>query len=169
MRNRKRSHMNNNAKTIIIWTLGIGLALSAGFIGSIFTTPAIPTWYASLNKPFFNPPNWLFAPVWTLLYILMGVASARVFQAKKKKIRSRALWLYAGQLILNTLWSIVFFGLQNPTAALLVIFALLLALIATIINFNKIDRTAGLLLWPYLGWVSFASILNAAIVYLNYM
>lgn len=139
----------------------------AGIIGSIFTISSIPTWYASLNKPFFNPPNWIFGPVWTILYLLMGVSLYLIWQQKKSKKRTNALIVFASQLGLNTLWSIIFFGMQSPFLAFLVIVGLLIFIILTIIKFFPLSKTAAYLLIPYILWVSFASILNFSIVVLN--
>lgn len=139
----------------------IGICLGAGFLGSFFTVSAIPTWYQSLNKPFFSPPNWIFAPVWTLLYVLMGYSLYLVWI---KKAIPTVFWV---QLILNGFWSIIFFGMKNPTLALVDIVALWIAIILTIKAFSKINKLSGNLLYPYLAWVSFASLLNLAIVILN--
>lgn len=141
--------------------LSIGVCLGAGGLGSLFTFSAIPTWYATLNKPFFSPPNWLFGPVWTILYILMGVSLYLVWT--KEKVPS-VFWV---QLILNALWSIIFFGLKNPTFGLIDIIALWIAIFLTIKAFYKINKLAGNLLLPYLAWVTFATILNLSIVILN--
>lgn len=131
-----------------------------GVLGSVFTVSNIPTWYAGLNKPTFSPPNWVFGPVWTLLYFLMGVA---LFLVWRKKIPM----IFSLQLILNFVWSVVFFGMRSPLGGLIVIVLLWLAILGSIINFWKISRWAGILLIPYLGWVTFASILNYNIFILN--
>jgi len=138
----------------------------AGFIGSFATTPAIPGWYQSLNKPFFNPPNWLFAPVWTLLFILMGIAAWLVF-TKGNKQKAQALKLFFIQLLFNTLWSILFFGFKSPALAFGEIIILWILIYQTKKAFLKQDKLAGWLLLPYLAWVSFAFILNFSIVMLN--
>lgn len=139
----------------------IGICLGAGIIGSLFTTSAIPTWYAALNKPFFSPPNWIFAPVWTTLYILMGISLYLVW---KKRSVPTIFWV---QLIFNATWSIVFFGMRSPILGLINIAALWIAVFLTIKVFLKINRSAAYLLHPYLAWISFASILNLFIVLLN--
>lgn len=136
-------------------------------MGSVFTTSAIPTWYATLNKPSFAPPNWVFAPVWTTLYILMGVALYLGLSGKGKGERKKAVRIFALQLILNVLWSLLFFGMRNPTLALIDIVALWIAIFLTIKSFSKINKWAGYLLVPYFLWVSFASFLNLFIVILN--
>jgi benzodiazapine receptor len=140
----------------------------AGVVGSLFTIRKIPTWYASLKKPSFSPPNWLFGPAWTLLYLLMGIAAYLIWQTGLENTDVRvALVVFAVQLGLNVLWSLVFFGLESPFGALIVIAVLCGAIILTIIRFLPISLTAGLLLVPYIAWVSFATILNAAIYVLN--
>ncbi len=144
------------------------VCLAAGAIGSLFTFQSIPTWYAGLNKPDFSPPNWVFGPVWTTLYILMGIAAYLVYAKgmKKKEVRA-ALAVFSLQLALNVLWSILFFGLQNPLYGLVCIIALWLSIAATMWKFYGIDRNAGRLLIPYLFWVSLASALNYFIWMMN--
>lgn len=142
--------------------LSIGICLSAGIIGSLFTFSSIPTWYATLIKPVFSPPNWIFGPVWTFLYILMGISLYIVWQKKKK-----VPFIFWIQLILNAAWSIIFFGLRNPALALVDIIALWIAIALTVKAFSKINETAACLLVLYLFWVSFAILLNIAIVMLN--
>jgi len=144
----------------------IALPLLVAVIGAAFTTPEIPTWYATLSKPSFNPPNWLFGPVWTVLYILQGIALYLIISAKSKHI-SRAVVLFMLQLILNLLWSIVFFGLHQPLWALIEIMFLWLFVLATMLEFFKHSPPAGKLLLPYLAWISFAMALTAGVVYLN--
>ena len=140
----------------------------AGIVGAIFTIPSIPAWYAGLIKPSLAPPNWLFAPVWTALFLLMGIAAFLIWSRglDKKEIKI-ALAVFLGQLALNTLWSIIFFGWCKPGAALIEIFILWLAILATISIFYRISRLAAWLLVPYLVWVSFAAYLNYAIWTLN--
>lgn len=149
--------------------ISILIPLIAGFIGSVFTSPAIPTWYASLARPSFNPPNGVFAPVWTTLFILMGMALYLVWQQGfgKKEVK-KALTIFGVQLVLNILWSILFFGLRNPSLALVDIVLLWVLILATMLSFAKISKPAAWLLIPYLAWVSFASILNFAIWKLNF-
>ncbi|OGS25025.1 MAG: TspO protein [Elusimicrobia bacterium RIFOXYB2_FULL_48_7] len=140
----------------------------AGIIGAYFTMPAIRTWYVTLNKPSFNPPNWIFGPVWTALYLLMGIA---LFLVWKKYDGSKgvkaALSVFFIQLFLNTTWSILFFGMRNPLAGLVEIAALWIAILLTILSFYKISKTAAVLLLPYILWVSFAAILNFYLWRLN--
>ncbi|MBI2622381.1 tryptophan-rich sensory protein [Candidatus Microgenomates bacterium] len=148
--------------------LSVGVCLGAGVLGSIFTISSIPTWYATLNKPFFSPPNWIFGPVWTILYILMGVSLYLVWiKNPSTSLRTRVPTVFWIQLILNALWSIIFFGWKNPVLALVDILALWVAIFLTIKAFSKISKPAGNLLIPYLAWVTFASFLNLAIVLLN--
>jgi tryptophan-rich sensory protein len=144
--------------------IAILVAEAAGGIGAIFTTAAIPTWYATLSKPALNPPNWVFGPVWTTLFVLMGIAAFLIWKRgiDKEKVRE-ALKIFLGQLSLNVLWSFIFFGLHNPGIAFLEIIFLWLAILATILSFHKISRAAAYLLIPYILWVSFASYLNFAI------
>lgn len=159
---------NVSVKNIIKLVVSVVVCLAAGAIGSVFTRSAIPTWYATLVKPPFNPPNWLFAPVWTLLYILMGVSAFLVWRKglENRQVRA-ALIIFLVQLILNALWSVVFFGLESPLYGLIVIVILWAAILITVIMFFRISRLASILLWPYLAWVSFAAILNGSIWMLN--
>lgn len=140
----------------------------AGLLGTPFTISAIPNWYATLNKPFFSPPNWIFGPVWTLLYFLMGVAFFLVWkQGWQKKHVKTAGKFFLVQLALNFVWSPIFFGLQSPALGLLVIVAMWVAIVLTMQKFYSISRLAFYLLVPYVLWVSFATLLNAAILVLN--
>ena len=156
------------ARDIIKLIAIIAACQGAGLIGSLFTTAAIPTWYAGLQKPFFTPPNWLFAPAWITLYILMAVAVFLIWRKglDQKGVRF-ALIIFLIQLVLNTLWSIVFFGLESPLYGIIVIIALWIAILLTMIKFFKLSTIAGALLTPYIGWVSFAAVLNVAIWMLN--
>jgi benzodiazapine receptor len=139
-----------------------------GVLGSVFTAPAIGTWYAALNKPSFNPPNWIFGPVWISLYFIMGVSAYLIWRRGLKKPGVRiSMFLFLVQLVLNAAWTPVFFGLRQPGAALAVIAAMWFAILATILSFRKASVTAAVLLIPYIAWVSFAAALNAAIVLLN--
>jgi tryptophan-rich sensory protein len=155
-------------KDIVKLVISIIACLAAGAIGSIFTRQAIPTWYATLEKPAFNPPNWLFAPVWTLLYIMMGIAAFLVWRRGLENRQVRiALIVFLVQLVLNALWSVVFFGLESPLYGLIVIAALWVAILFTVLKFYRISLTASVLLWPYLLWVTFAAVLNVSIWLLN--
>ncbi|MGB9301314.1 MAG: TspO/MBR family protein [Anaerolineae bacterium] len=140
----------------------------AGGIGAIFTTPAIPTWYASLNKPSFNPPNTVFFPVWTTLYTLMGIAAFMVWRKGLHERRVRvALGIFVIQLVLNTAWTIIFFGLYSLFGAVIAIVFLWIAILINIVTFWRISKVAGALLIPYILWVSFAGILNISVWMLN--
>lgn len=148
--------------------LSIILAQGAGLLGSLFTLSAIPTWYATLDKPFFSPPNWLFGPVWTLLYTLMGISAYLVWRKYQFKTKAKPYWrVYLIQLGLNALWSIIFFGFKWTGLAFIEILLMWWFIKETIQESRKLDPLASYLLYPYLAWVSFASLLNAAIYYLN--
>lgn len=141
--------------------LAIALALPfvAGGIGSFFTYPAIASWYAGLLKPSFSPPNWVFGPVWTMLYISMGVSLYLVWK--------KYLTLFISHLVINALWSIVFFGMHEISLALLVIGLLWVVIAYMIVKFYKISKVASFLLVPYIFWVSFATVLNLSLFILN--
>jgi len=159
-----------NMKIRDIWKLVVGIiaCLAAGAIGSIFTRGAIPNWYATLEKPAFNPPNWVFMPVWTLLYIMMGIAAFLVWRKGLENRQVRiALIVFLVQLVLNALWSVAFFGLESPLYGLIVITVLWLAILFTTLQFYSISRVAGVLMLPYLLWVTFAAVLNESIWLLN--
>ena len=132
----------------------------AGFVGSIFTTPAIPDWYASLEKPALNPPNWIFSPVWIFLYLLMGVTLYILWQNLPKIEAKIALVFFAVQLVLNILWSVIFFGLKSPMAAFFEIIVLWVFILLTMIKSSKVSKASVYLLLPYILWVNFAAILN---------
>ena len=144
------------------------LCVTVGYLSGLVTRESILTWYVTLNKPSFNPPNWVFAPVWTLLYIMMGVAAGMIWTSNSdEQTTKNALGFFAIQLGLNALWSYLFFGLHNPLLALIEIILLWLMIFETYNLFKKIHKTAGFLMLPYLVWVSFATILNASIWWLN--
>jgi len=141
---------------------------AVGILGSFTTFSAIPTWYIFLNKPFFSPPNWIFGPVWTILYALMGISVFLIWQKGiKNKINREAVTLFVIQLILNGIWTPIFFGLKNLFLALIVIVAMLYFIYQTISAFSKIDKKAAYLLYPYMAWVSFATLLNFSVWILN--
>ncbi|HET9411323.1 MAG TPA: TspO/MBR family protein [Candidatus Saccharimonadales bacterium] len=152
---------------ILTFIISVAIPFVAGAIGSIATIPNIPTWYAALEKPFFNPPNWVFGPVWTLLYILMGVSLYLVWTARNKQPKKRAYTLFGAQLVLNTLWSLVFFGLQWPWLAVVVILALWITIVMTMQAFRRYSQTSFWLFIPYIAWVSFAAVLNISVALLN--
>ena len=145
----------------------LALCFAAEGLGGLFTAQSVGTWYLTLQKPAFTPPGWLFGPVWTLLYFLMGVSFYLVWNARENKIKRFAIVVFFIQLILNVLWSLAFFGMQSITGGLIVIAALWLAIISTMYQFRQISRPAATMLFPYLAWVSFASILNYALWRLN--
>ena len=151
-----------NYKRLII---SLALPQLAGIIGSFFTASAIPSWYATLQRPSFSPPNWIFGPVWVILYILMGISVYLIWQ-KNKKTRE-ALWLFWIHLFFNGSWSIVFFGFQNIGLAFVNIIIIWLLIIILMIKFWKINKWATYLLVPYFLWVSFASYLNYSIWMIN--
>lgn len=146
----------------------IGISQAVGLMGAVVTTPSIRNWYVYLNKPFFTPPNWLFAPVWTLLFLLMGISVYLIYQKGIKKVEVKnALYFFAIQLTLNTLWSYIFFGYKLLFLAYIEIIILWIFIFLTIKSFWKIDKLAGKLLIPYILWVTYASFLNLAVVLLN--
>lgn len=159
--------MQNSATGVKEW-IGLVVSLVICFavagVGSLATTPNIPTWYATLNKPTWTPPNWLFGPVWTVLYAMMGVSAWLVW---KRGGWSPALTLFAIQLVLNLAWSFIFFGFHQMGLGFLEIVLLWLAIAATVLMFFQVAKVAAILLIPYLLWVSFAAALNFTIWRLN--
>ncbi|AZQ60220.1 tryptophan-rich sensory protein [Maribacter sp. MJ134] len=155
-------------KKLVYIVISVTLCLVIGFLASFATQSSVNDWYLTLNKPSFNPPNWIFAPVWTTLYILMGIAAGWVWgKGFHHKYVKTGLYHFGFQLLLNALWSIVFFGLKSPFYALWVIIALLIMLILTIKWFKVVSKLAAILLIPYLLWVCFATLLNYKIWELN--
>ncbi|NMB83685.1 tryptophan-rich sensory protein [Candidatus Roizmanbacteria bacterium] len=158
--------MKNNK--VVSFFFSVGICFLAGIVGSIFTYPAIKTWYVFLNKSSFNPPNWIFGPVWSLLYLMMAVALYLAINSKTKKIvKNQGLKYFYIQLVLNLFWSVIFFGAKLPLAAFFEIIFLWVFIFITIMKFMKINKVAAALLIPYLIWVSFASVLNLFIAVLN--
>ena len=155
--------MNKFIKLII----SIALPQIAGFLGSLFTVKNIPVWYAGLNKPSFNPPDWIFGPVWITLYVMMGISFFIIWIKNDIPNFRFLLSLFILQLSLNSLWSIIFFGLKSPGFAFLEIVILWLAIFMCVIYFYKVSKLSSLLLLPYLLWVSYASVLNYSIWRLN--
>ncbi len=148
--------------------ISILIPLITGSVAGFFTTKGVDGWYAAAIKPSFNPPNWIFAPVWTALYILMGIALYLIWKSDaEKKIKQTALILFAVQLLLNFFWSFIFFSLQQTGWAFVEIVVMWLSILFTILWFGKISSTAAWLLVPYISWVSFASLLNFYIWKLN--
>jgi tryptophan-rich sensory protein len=156
----------NGAEWAVLALFVVG-SLAAGFLGSIATTPNIPTWYAGLEKPPLNPPSWVFAPVWTLLYILMGAAAFLVWQRRDHPAAKTGLALWGVQLVLNLAWSWVFFGLHAIGPAFVVVAALWLSIAGTIERFYRVYPPAAYLLVPYIAWTTFASYLTGAFWFLN--
>lgn len=160
--------MGKRGKDIFKLLISIVVCQCAGLTGSIFTAPTIPTWYAALQKPPFTPPNWLFAPAWITLYLLMGIAAFLVWRRGWYSSQVRiALIVFLVQLVLNALWTVVFFGLKAPFYGVIVIAALWIAILITMLRFFKISTAAGWLLVPYILWVTFAAALNVSICMLN--
>lgn len=155
-------------KKLTYIAISVTICLIIGFLSGFATQSSVNDWYISLNKPGFNPPNWIFGPVWTLLYILMGIAAGIVWAKGFYHIWVKtALYNFGFQLLFNALWSVVFFGFKNPFWALLVILVLLALILLTIKWFNVVSRTAAYLLIPYFLWVCFATILNYKIWEMN--
>jgi translocator protein len=146
----------------------LAVCIGSGLIGSIFTRSSISSWYIFLQKPSFTPPNWLFAPVWFLLYILMGVAAFLIWRKGLNQFQVReSIIIFIIQLVLNAGWSYAFFGLKSPGAGLIVIVPLWTAILLTIINFFRVSRIAAYLLIPYIIWVSYATALTFSIYLMN--
>ena len=157
--------MNKIVKIIVV----VIVCLAVGYFSGAVTREAITDWYPTLIKPSFNPPNWIFFPVWTALYIMIGIAAGLVWNKieVQKELVKKALIFFAIQLGLNALWSYLFFGLHNPMLAGLEIIVLWLMIYETYVQFSKINKIAGYLFIPYIAWVSFAAILNLSIWWLN--
>ncbi len=147
--------------------ISVVICFGAALLGNIATMPQIPTWYAGIAKPSWTPPDWLFGPVWSLLYAMMAVAVWLVWRQSDWKTAKAALLWFAAQLVLNSVWSVLFFGMQQPAWSMVEVFFLWLAILMTIRAFWPISRLAAGLLVPYLLWVSFASVLNVGIWQLN--
>jgi translocator protein len=154
-------------KKIMVFVLSIAASFAAGAIGSVATAPNIPYWYASLEKPLLNPPNWVFGPVWSVLYLLMGIALALIILDTNKRPKKKAYIWFGVQLVLNTLWSLAFFGLHSPWLGVIVILALIAGILLTICEFYNRSKYAAWLLAPYLAWVCFATYLTIGVALLN--
>ena len=161
------TYLPQGASQWIGLVVAIGICFAAAWVGSLYTTPAIPGWYASLQKPTWNPPNWVFGPVWTLLYLMMAFAVWLVWRERSVAGAPLAIAVFVVQLMLNSLWSIIFFGWKNPGLALVEIFFLWAAIFTTMLLFWRISQPAAWLMWPYLLWVTFAGFLNLSIWRLN--
>jgi benzodiazapine receptor len=155
-------------RDVVVLVISILICQCAGFVGSFFTRPSIPAWYTTLERPVFTPPNWIFSPVWITLFLLMGISLFLIWRRglAGKKVRV-ALSFFGVQLLLNILWSVLFFGLRSPLAGFIDIVVLWVAIVLTIFYFFKISKVAAILLLPYIVWVSFASALNFFIWRLN--
>ena len=151
-----------------IWKLIISILIPflASAIGGFFTSTSVSTWYVDLIKPSFNPPSWVFGPVWTALYLLMGIALYLIW-VEKSNIKKSAFIAFGAQMFLNALWSVLFFGLQKPLFAFVEIILLWAAILITIIYFYRINKNAAYFLIPYILWVSFAAVLNFSLYLLN--
>lgn len=147
--------------------VSMGLCFGAGFVGSLFTTPSIPTWYAGLAKPSWTPPAWIFGPVWSVLYGMMALALWLIWRRSGFATAAVPIALFMVQLVLNVLWSLLFFGLRMPGVAFAEIVLLWLAILATLITFWRLNASAGYLLLPYLVWTAFAGALNFALWRMN--
>jgi tryptophan-rich sensory protein len=147
--------------------LSLAIVSVAAWVGSMVTLPSINNWYAGLEKPFFNPPDWVFGPVWTVLYLLMAISLYLVWSAQTTRSKRLALGAFVVQLALNTTWSVVFFGMHQPWVAVGVIVTMLLAIAVTMTTFWPISKLATYLLAPYMAWVGFATGLNISIAILN--
>lgn len=155
------------AADLLALALFVSLCLGVGALAASVTATSVATWYVTLDKPSFTPPGAVFGPVWTILYVLMGVAAWRVWRAADRDAARGPLAIFALQLALNLGWSVAFFGLRAIAPAFVVILALDLAVVSTMLSFRRLDRPASLLLLPYLAWILFATLLNAAIWRLN--
>jgi benzodiazapine receptor len=152
---------------IVRLVIALAASFLAAIIGSYFTIPSINTWYDTLNKPFFTPPSWLFGPAWTVLYILMAIALYLVWSLPKSKARDAAIAVFAGQLIMNVLWSVGFFGFHNILLGVVLIILLLILIVLTTYEFYKLSKPAAYAMVPYILWVCFATCLNVAVYFLN--
>ena len=160
--------MKSKFKKRLAIFLSIALCLCVGGIAGSVTQAATPVWYAGLNMPFFTPPNWLFGPVWTLLYILMGWSAGWIWSyGSHHKWVKTALYHFAAQLVLNGLWSLVFFGYKNILGGILIILTLIILVVLTIKWFKIINKKASYLLYPYAGWLLYATALNIGVYLLN--
>jgi benzodiazapine receptor len=154
-------------RDIIKLIISIGVPLLVGGVGGLVTTPAISTWYTTLNKPWFTPPSWVFGPVWTTLYILMGLALFLVWRSPRSRTSDIGIALFAAQLAVNLFWSFAFFGLENTLYGVFTIVPLWILIAATIYQFYKVSKGAAYLMVPYILWVSIATALNTAVYLLN--
>lgn len=154
-------------KNIFKLIFSIFVCFLPGITGGYFTSKNLYPWYELIKKPFFTPPDWVFSPVWTILYILMGISLFLILNAANSKQKKHGIIFFAIQLVLNGLWSIVFFGLRSILGAFIIIIFLLAFIILTIFKFYQVSKPAGYILIPYLIWVSYATVLNFYIYQLN--
>jgi len=163
-----RTNAINNKFQPVPFVISLVITLGIGFTASLVTRPEITGWYAGLQKPWFNPPSWLFAPVWTTLYVLIAIAAYLVWKHRSNSLRYKITRnIYLLQLLLNFLWSIIFFGMHQILGALIVIMLLWVSILFNFVWFNKYSKVAGVLFIPYFLWVSFAAFLNLYIYLLN--
>ena len=158
----------NNLNKVLPMIISVVLTLGVGGLSNLIIQPAFANWYVALNKPFFTLPTWIFVPVWSLLYVLMGIAAARVWVFGRHHLWGKtALYHYGVQLLFNGLWSLVFFGLKAPKLALFVIIVLFVLIERSIHLFKLVDRKAAYLLYPYLAWIVYAGLLNGTVALNN--
>jgi tryptophan-rich sensory protein len=165
--NRYQSFLSQTMKNSLLLIACIGGVIFLGVLPSYFTMDAIQNWHAYLNKPSFNPPNYLFGPVWTLLYTLMGITLYRIIQSTDKTWKQKALLLFGIQFMFNFLWSFIFFGLHQMAWALVDIVFLLIFIVLMVFHLYKQDKVAAYLNLPYVLWVSFATVLNLTFILIN--
>ena len=154
-------------KKSMVFAASIIGSFVAAAVGSLATIPNIPTWYAALHKPLLNPPNWVFGPIWSMLYLLMGIALALIILENSRRSKKNAYFWFGLQLILNATWSLTFFGLHSPWLGVVVIIALISSILMTLREFYRIKKYSVWLLLPYLAWVCFATYLTIGIALLN--
>jgi translocator protein len=162
--------MSGGVKNTLALSAFVAVCVGGGALSGLLTQDSVRTWYPTLEKPAFNPPAWVFAPVWTILYALMGVAAFLVWRQLgrgRDRLVMLALGAFAGQLLLNLAWTPVFFGARSILGGLIVILVLLAAIVVTVVLFFRVTRPAGAILLPYLAWVAFATVLNASLYTLN--
>jgi translocator protein len=155
-------------KKVLLFVIALGICLLAGYIGSYYSTPEIPTWYAGLEKPDLTPPSWVFGPVWTVLYIFMGISLYWVLETGVKSQDAKlGMILFIFQLLLNVIWSYIFFNLHSTFFSFLIIIMLWAVLLCTIVQLFRVSIPASVILVPYFCWISFAAYLNYALLIMN--
>ena len=154
-------------KKVMVFALSIAVSFAAGAIGSLATIPNIPSWYAALEKPVLNPPNWVFGSVWSMLYTFIGISLALIILESGRRAKKKAYYWFGLQLVLNALWSLAFFGLHLTWLGVVVIIGLIASIVLTIREFYGINKYASWLLMPYLAWVCFATYLTIGVAVLN--